>query len=89
MELFQAALDQNIIVYLPTGSGKTHIAALLIKEKAYEVTRPLNSGGKRTVFLVPTIVLAVQQAEYLQRHTRLKVKEFHGNMAVDMWGRDR
>ena len=66
IELFQAALDENIIVYLPTGSGKTFIAALLIKEKSHEVSKPLDSGGKRTVFLVPTVVLAIQQAAYLR-----------------------
>ena len=66
IELFQAALDENIIVYLPTGSGKTFIAALLIKEKYHEVSKPLDSGGKRTVFLVPTVVLAIQQAAYLR-----------------------
>ncbi|XP_057378262.1 endoribonuclease Dicer-like [Daphnia carinata] len=89
VELFQAALDENIIVYLPTGSGKTFIAALLIKEKTHEVTKPLDLGGKRTVFLVPTIVLAIQQAAYLRRHTYLKVKEFYGSMGVDIWGKDR
>jgi endoribonuclease Dicer len=66
IELFQAALDENIIVYLPTGSGKTFIAALLIKEKSHEVTKPLDSGGKRTVLLVPTSMLAIQQAAYLR-----------------------
>lgn len=86
IELFQAALDENIIVYLPTGSGKTYIAALLIKEKSHEVTKSLSAGGKRTVFLVPTIVLAIQQAAYLRKHTLLKVKEFYGSMGTDMWG---
>ncbi|XP_046636603.1 endoribonuclease Dicer-like [Daphnia pulicaria] len=89
IELFQAALDENIIVYLPTGSGKTYIAALLIKEKSHEVTKSLSAGGKRTVFLVPTIVLAIQQAAYLRKHTLLKVKEFYGSMGVDMWGRNK
>ncbi len=89
IELFQAALEENIIVYLPTGSGKTFIAALLIKEMSGDVTKPLDSGGKRTVFLVPTIVLAIQQAAYLKRHTHLKVKEFYGSMGVDMWGEDK
>lgn len=82
-------MKENIIVYLPTGSGKTFIAALVIKEHAHEVTKPLSSGGKRTVFLVPTVVLAIQQAAYLRRHTALKVKEFYGSMGVDMWKRDR
>lgn len=30
-ELFLQAIDQNLILYLPTGSGKTFIAILLIK----------------------------------------------------------
>jgi endoribonuclease Dicer len=74
---------------LPTGSGKTYIAALLIKEKSHEVTKSLSAGGKRTVFLVPTIVLAIQQAAYLRKHTLLKVKEFYGSMGTDMWGRNK
>ncbi len=78
--MLQAALEENIIVYLPTGSGKTFFAALLIKEMSDDVTKSLNSGGKRTVFLVPTIVLAIQQAAYLKRHTCLKVKEFYGSI---------
>ncbi|XP_059352941.1 endoribonuclease Dicer-like [Daphnia carinata] len=89
IELFQAALDDNIIVYLPTGSGKTLIAALLINEKSKEVTKSLHAGGRRTVFLVPTIVLAIQQAAYLRKHTCLKVQEFYGGMGVDLWGRGK
>lgn len=89
VELFQAALRENIIVYLPTGAGKTFIAAMLIREKHVEVTKSLTQGGKRTVFLVPTVALAIQQAAYLKRHTHLVVKEFYGNMGVDMWQRER
>ncbi|KAI9553581.1 hypothetical protein GHT06_021502 [Daphnia sinensis] len=63
--------------------------SLLIKEKTHEVTKPLDLGGKRTVFLVPTIVLAIQQAAYLRRHTYLTVKEYYGSMGVDFWGKER
>ena len=87
--MLQAALKENIIVYLPTGSGKTFIAAMLINELSGDVCKPLVDGGKRTVFLVPTVVLAVQQAEYLRRHTHLTVKEFYGSMGVDLWLKDR
>lgn len=82
-------MDENIIVYLPTGSGKTFIAALLMKELSHEVTKSLSAGGKRTVFLVPTIVLAIQQAAYLKKHTCLKVKEYYGSMGVDIWGKNK
>ena len=89
VELLQAALDNDIIVYLPTGSGKTFIAALLIKEKSSEVTPSLATKGRRTVFLVPTVVLAIQQANYLRRHTHLKVKEYYGSMGVDLWSKNQ
>ena len=89
VELLQAALDNDIIVYLPTGSGKTFIAALLIKEKSSEVTPSLAMKGRRTVFLVPTVVLAIQQANYLRRHTHLEVKEYYGSMGVDLWSKNQ
>jgi endoribonuclease Dicer len=89
VELFRRAQKENIIVYLPTGSGKTFIAALLIQENRYETTKPLNNGGRRTIFLVPTVVLAQQQADYLGRHTCMKVKAFYGSMGVDYWKGDR
>lgn len=41
------------------------------------------------MFLVPTIVLAIQQAAYLRNHTCLKVQEFYGGMGVDLWGRGK
>lgn len=31
VDLFEEALAQNSIIYLPTGSGKTFIAVMLIK----------------------------------------------------------
>jgi len=45
--MLQAALKENIIVYLPTGSGKTFIAAMLINELSGDVCKPLVDGGKR------------------------------------------
>ena len=52
MELLDAALNRNTIVCLGTGTGKTFIAVMLIKELAHEVRKPIEDGGKRTVFLV-------------------------------------
>ena len=37
IELFETALKSNTIIFLPTGSGKTFIAAMLIKHKSNEV----------------------------------------------------
>lgn len=83
------AQKENIIVYMPTGSGKTFIAAMAIRERAMEVAQPLSSGGRRTVFLVPTVLLVTQQAEFLRRHTHLKVGLYYGEMGTDLWKEDR
>lgn len=34
IELMNRALEENIIIYLPTGSGKTFIAVLILKQMA-------------------------------------------------------
>ena len=53
-ELLEAALEDNTIVLLGTGAGKTYIAVMLIRELSYEIVLPFSNGGKRTVFLVNT-----------------------------------
>jgi endoribonuclease Dicer len=50
----EQARDENLVVCLPTGSGKTYIAVMLIKEMAHAVRARVDDGGKRTVFLVNT-----------------------------------
>jgi len=49
VELLEAALEHNTIVCLNTGSGKTFIAVLLIKELSHQIR---GEDEKRTVFLV-------------------------------------
>lgn len=89
VDLFRKSCKENIIVYLPTGSGKTFIAALLIKEYASAMQKPLSHGGKRTVFLVPTVVLGQQQAEFLDRNLPLNIGSYNGSMNVDNWKNTR
>ena len=50
MELLEAAIEENTIVNLGTGAGKTYIAVMLIKELCSEVLL----HGKKSVFLVVT-----------------------------------
>lgn len=50
----EQAKSENIIVCLPTGSGKTYIAVMLIKEMSSSIRVSWKDGGKRTVFLVKT-----------------------------------
>ena len=53
-ELMEQAKSENIIACLPTGSGKTYIAVMLIKEMSASIRVSWKDGGKRTVFLVKT-----------------------------------
>ncbi|CAF3754333.1 unnamed protein product [Rotaria sordida] len=77
-ELVEQAKDENLIVCLPTGSGKTYIAVMLIKELAQETRKSIHDGGKRTVFLVKTVVLVQQQSDYIRIHTDLTVGTYYG-----------
>ncbi|KAJ7383935.1 Endoribonuclease Dicer [Desmophyllum pertusum] len=85
VELLERAKKRNTIVCLGTGTGKTFISVMLIKELAHEVRETYKDGGKRTFFLVNTVPLASQQAKVIGDHTDLKVKHYVGEMGVDFW----
>uniref|UniRef100_UPI003AFB824B AncD1D2 n=1 Tax=synthetic construct TaxID=32630 RepID=UPI003AFB824B len=89
VELLERAMKKNTIVCLGTGSGKTFIAVMLIKELAHEIRGPFNEGGKRTFFLVNTVPLVNQQAKVIRKHTSLKVGEYVGDMGVDSWNKEK
>lgn len=57
LELCKKALEENIIVYLETGCGKTHIAVLLMYELGHLIRKPHESI---CVFLAPTVHLVQQ-----------------------------
>ena len=52
--LLERAKERNTIVCLGTGTGKTFISVMLIKEMAHQVRETYKNGGKRTFFLVTT-----------------------------------
>ncbi|XP_078671533.1 endoribonuclease Dicer-like [Branchiostoma floridae x Branchiostoma belcheri] len=89
MELLDAALEKNTIVCLGTGSGKTFVAVMLIKELSSQTRAALNDGGKRTIFLVNNVPLVSQQAAVITTHTNLSIGEYVGAMGVDLWSRER
>lgn len=86
LEVFHRAEEENIIAFLKTGAGKTLIAVMLIKSYAHLLRKPQNNYA---VFLVPTVVLVRQQANYLEIHTDLKVGQYWGDMGVDLWDREK
>ena len=54
VELLERAKERNTIVCLGTGTGKTFISVMLIKELAHEVRGNYKEGGRRTFFVVNT-----------------------------------
>uniref|UniRef100_A0A5S6QL02 Helicase ATP-binding domain-containing protein n=1 Tax=Trichuris muris TaxID=70415 RepID=A0A5S6QL02_TRIMR len=85
ISLAEKAVTENLLISLRTGSGKTLIAVLLIKRLAEQIRIPLQQGGKRSVFVVNTVVLVRQQAAYIRKHSDLKVAELCGNSKADFY----
>ena len=73
-ELLNKALQQNSIVYLGTGAGKTFIATMMIKEKMSGIL----NDNKKTVFLCHRVPLVTQQAKFIKDNTPLTVRSFSG-----------
>ncbi|XP_067000048.2 endoribonuclease Dcr-2 [Anabrus simplex] len=86
--LLEKCIENNTILYLPTGSGKTYIAVMLIKHMSGDLGGDVEDGGKRTFFMVNTVALVMQQAQYIRRHTPLSVGHFSGDMNVDFWTKE-
>ena len=64
VELLERAKERNTIVCLGTGTGKTFISVMLIKELGHEVRGTYKKEGKRTFFLVNTgerLLFSVEQ----------------------------
>ncbi|CAG8559865.1 22395_t:CDS:2 [Racocetra persica] len=87
IELFEKAKKDNVIAVLDTGSGKTFIAVMLIKEIAAKerLLRMQRRETKLTFFLVNLVPLVFQQANVIEANCDLKVKHFCGEMGVDLW----
>ncbi|XP_070162593.1 endoribonuclease Dicer isoform X3 [Polyergus mexicanus] len=85
IDLYEKAVQNNTILYLPTGAGKTYIAVMLLKHFSADIRKPYSQGGKRTMFAVNTVALVSQQSEYISRHTDLICKGYSGDMHVDFW----
>ena len=78
-ELLEKAKKENIIVYLGTGSGKTYIAIMLIKEMRAELK------NKKAIFLVNSVPLVDQQAEAIRINTGLGVRFIHSNLYMNLY----
>lgn len=88
-QLKKICLEKNSLIYLPTGAGKTHIALMVIKEMGNNLDKPLTEGGKRTFFVVNTVALAKQQAEFLSRSVPYDTSIYTSDRNVDTWKQDK
>ncbi|KFZ01512.1 hypothetical protein V500_00727 [Pseudogymnoascus sp. VKM F-4518 (FW-2643)] len=90
IELFERAKTQNIIAVLDTGSGKTLIAALLLRHVIdEELERRANGGDKRIAFfLVDSVALVFQQYAVLKCNLNQKMEQFCGDMGCDLWSKE-
>ncbi|KIW63790.1 hypothetical protein PV04_08762 [Phialophora macrospora] len=86
-ELFDQAKDENIIAVLDTGSGKTLIAALLIRHYLQQeiIARSQGKAAKIVFFLVNSVHLARQQALFLSNNLPQKVIPLFGDTSDDLW----
>lgn len=82
--IFEEALRRNTIAVMDTGSGKTMIALMLIKELAKDLG--VGDGRRKLiVFLAPTVHLVHQQFEVIKVQTNLNTAPYYGTMGTDQW----
>ncbi|KAG0034128.1 Dicer-like protein 1, partial [Podila clonocystis] len=80
LQIFERALNENTIVVMDTGSGKTLIASMLIKElrrREAEANRA-HTERKLSFFVVSNVPLVKQQADAIRRDSSVEVIEICG-----------
>ncbi|KAK7410183.1 hypothetical protein VNO78_00768 [Psophocarpus tetragonolobus] len=83
IEVFEVARKTNTIAVLDTGSGKTLIAVMLMKEVGQAIK--ISGVKKLIVFLAPTVHLVNQQFKNIKYLTDFQVEEYYGAKGVDKW----
>ncbi|KAF2473917.1 dicer-like protein-like protein 1 [Lindgomyces ingoldianus] len=86
-ELFQRAKEENIIAVLDTGSGKTHIATLLLRHILDDELEQRAKGAPQKIafFLVDSVNLVFQQANVLRCGLDHNVEGICGAMGAHLW----
>ena len=80
VELFERAKEKNTIAVLSTGSGKTNIAALLLRHTIEQEINDRDIGKPLRVafFLVDKVSLVAQQSAFLRRNLDYSVGDVSG-----------
>ncbi|CAA7398025.1 unnamed protein product [Spirodela intermedia] len=88
LDLCKRAMEENTIVHLGTGGGKTHIAVLLMYELGHMIRKPSKDV---CIFLAPTLPLVQQQGGYIESSTDFRVRNYYGNyksLSHDSWNKE-
>ncbi|RMZ90298.1 hypothetical protein DV736_g2478, partial [Chaetothyriales sp. CBS 134916] len=88
-ELFERAKEENIIIVLGTGTGKTLIATMLIRHILDEqvAERAVNKPPKFIFFLAHSVPLVHQQARFISNNIAVDVLPLYGKGKEDLWQR--
>lgn len=88
-ELFERAKDENTIAVLDTGTGKTLIAAMLIRYVLEKEVLDIAEGSppKFVFFLCCSVALVHQQAKFLGNNISANVIPLIGDGKDDLWKR--
>ncbi|KAI0132078.1 hypothetical protein BJ170DRAFT_612321 [Xylariales sp. AK1849] len=89
VELFERAKEKNIIAVLPTGTGKTLVAALLLRHVIEQELMDRNNkdqdlAPRISFFLVDKVSLVHQQWRVLKANLDHNVAKFHGELVGKM-----
>ncbi|KAL8216944.1 hypothetical protein R6Q57_023781 [Mikania cordata] len=86
LDVFKVAMMRNTIAYFDTGSGKTLMAVMIIKELALAL-RKQPSEKKLFIFLAPTRNLVEQHFDDFKENIDLLVDFYHGSKVMDINGK--
>ncbi|KAI0022344.1 hypothetical protein F4780DRAFT_769771 [Xylariomycetidae sp. FL0641] len=83
VELFERAKEKNTIAVMDTGTGKTLIAALLLRHTIHQELEDREAGmaPRMSFFLVDKVALVFQQYMVLKANLDHPVAKFHGDLA--------
>lgn len=87
--LLKVCINQNSLLYLPTGSGKTLLALAVIDHFSEVLKTPLKDGGKRSLFLVNTVCLGQQVTVEIKKHLDFDVACWNSESHNKSWKKER
>ncbi|KAF9130601.1 Dicer-like protein 1 [Mortierella sp. 14UC] len=92
VEVANRALEQNVIAVSDTGSGKTLISVMLLKNMVAQARQQAKETGRQrkvAFFIVNKVPLVYQQHAYIINNSDIKAEAICGAMGADNFREDR